>query len=52
MFHGIKEILIITKNEDSNSFKNLLGNGKKYGINIEYAIGYRFGGSCFRGNDD
>jgi len=41
---GIKEILIITKNEDSNSFKNLLGDGKKYGINIEYAIQERPGG--------
>ena len=41
---GIKEILIITKNEDSNSFKNLLGDGKKYGINIEYEIQQRPGG--------
>ena len=41
---GIKEILIITKNEDSNSFKNLLGDGKKFGINIEYATQERPGG--------
>ena len=35
---GIKEILIITKIEDKSSFRKLLGDGKKYGINIEYAV--------------
>tara|TARA_B100000963_G_C22616569_1_gene667651 strand:+ start:658 stop:1542 length:885 start_codon:yes stop_codon:yes gene_type:complete len=35
---GIKDILIITKIEDKSSFRKLLGDGKKYGINIEYAV--------------
>ncbi len=35
---GIKEILIITKVEDNSNFKTLLGDGKKFGITIEYAV--------------
>jgi len=38
MLSGIKEILIITNKSDINSFKNLLGNGKHLGINIEFEI--------------
>ena len=34
---GIKDILIITTNEDSPRFKKLLGNGKALGIKISYA---------------
>ncbi len=35
---GIKEILIIIKNNQKNNFQNLLGNGSQFGINIKYAI--------------
>ena len=38
MLSQIKDILIITKKEDLKSFKSLLGNGKKLGIKISYAI--------------
>ena len=34
----IKDILIITTPEDSNSFKRLLGDGSKFGINLQYAV--------------
>ncbi len=35
---GIKDILIITTPHDQNSFKKLLGDGKKWGINIQYKV--------------
>ena len=35
---GIKDILIITTPEDSDSFKRLLGNGSNFGVKLEYAI--------------
>lgn len=35
---GIREILLITRAEDQNQFKNLLGNGANLGIEITYAI--------------
>ena len=38
LFCGIREILIITKKEDLRNFKCLLGNGKKIGIKLTYAI--------------
>ncbi len=38
MNSGIKNILIITTNEDSHRYIKLLGNGKKLGIKISYAI--------------
>lgn len=34
---GIKDILIITTPSDIDNFKNLLGDGRKLGINISYA---------------
>ena len=34
----IKNILLICKSEDLNNFKNLLGNGQKFGVKITYKI--------------
>lgn len=38
MLAGIKEMLIITTPEDSDSFKKLLGDGSQLGCKFEYAI--------------
>ena len=38
MLSGIKDILIITTPEDSDSFKRLLGDGSQFGINLQYAV--------------
>lgn len=38
MLAGIKDILIITTQEDNDSFRRLLGDGSDFGINLEYAI--------------
>ena len=38
MLAGIKDMLIISSPEDINSYKRLFGNGKKFGLSIEYAI--------------
>ena len=38
MRSSIKDILIITSDEDSQKFKNLLGDGEKLGIKISYAV--------------
>jgi glucose-1-phosphate thymidylyltransferase len=35
---GIKDILIITTPQDLESYKRLLGNGKKWGVNFSYAV--------------
>ncbi len=35
---GIKNILIITTPEDQYNFKRLLGDGSKFGINLEYTV--------------
>ena len=35
---GIRDILIITTPDDQSSFKRLLGDGSKFGINLNYAI--------------
>ena len=35
---GIKDILVITTEEDNLNFKRSLGDGSKFGINLEYAI--------------
>ncbi|WP_104735100.1 glucose-1-phosphate thymidylyltransferase RfbA [Hanstruepera ponticola] len=38
MYAGIQDILIISTPKDLPLFKDLLGDGKKYGCNFEYAI--------------
>ena len=38
MLAGIKDILIISTPEDTPRFKQLMGNGKKLGINISYKV--------------
>jgi glucose-1-phosphate thymidylyltransferase len=38
MLAGIREVLIITTPEDSESFRRLLGDGENFGIRIAYAV--------------
>jgi len=38
MLAGIKEILIISTPEDTPRFEQLLGDGKKWGIDLQYAV--------------
>jgi glucose-1-phosphate thymidylyltransferase len=38
MLAGIRDILIITTPEDSDSFKRLLGDGSDFGINLTYEV--------------
>jgi glucose-1-phosphate thymidylyltransferase len=38
MLSGIRDILIITTPHDSESFQKQLGDGSKWGINIQYAV--------------
>lgn len=38
MLAGIKDILIISTPQDTPRFQQLLGDGSKFGINLEYAI--------------
>ncbi|GEB69782.1 Glucose-1-phosphate thymidylyltransferase [Pseudoalteromonas carrageenovora] len=38
MLAGIREILIITTLEDSDSFKRLLGDGSQFGIELNYTV--------------
>jgi len=35
---GIREVLVITTPRDNEAFRNLLGDGKKWGMRIEYKI--------------
>ena len=38
MLAGIKNVLIIVNNGQEKNFFNILGNGKRYGINIKYKV--------------
>ena len=38
MLAGIKDILIISTPEDTPRFEDLLGDGRRYGINLSYAV--------------
>ena len=38
MLAGIREFLIITTSYDKDTFKNLLGDGSKWGIDINYKV--------------
>lgn len=38
MLAGIRDILIITTPEDNESFKRLLGDGRDFGVDLQYAI--------------
>ncbi|EJL6368251.1 glucose-1-phosphate thymidylyltransferase RfbA [Vibrio cholerae] len=38
MLAGIRDVLIITTPEDNESFKRLLGDGRGFGIHLQYAI--------------
>jgi glucose-1-phosphate thymidylyltransferase len=38
MLAGIRDILIITTPQDSESFRNLLGDGARWGLDIHYAV--------------
>ncbi|MDO5018419.1 MAG: glucose-1-phosphate thymidylyltransferase RfbA [Lagierella massiliensis] len=38
MLAGIRDILIISTPEDTPRFKDLLGNGERFGIKLEYAV--------------
>lgn len=37
MLAGIREILVITTLDDKRNYQNLLGDGSKFGVNIEFA---------------
>tara|TARA_R110002012_G_scaffold63479_2_gene167058 strand:- start:1207 stop:2100 length:894 start_codon:yes stop_codon:yes gene_type:complete len=38
MLAGIREVMIITTPEDKTNFQRLLGDGSRYGVEIEYAV--------------
>ena len=38
MMAGIREVLVITTPEDQSSFERLLGDGRQWGLSIEYAV--------------
>ena len=38
MLAGIREILVITTQQDKESFQRLLGDGRQWGIHLEYKV--------------
>lgn len=38
MLAGVRQVLIITTQQDANDFKDLLGDGSSLGISLEYAV--------------
>ena len=38
MLAGLREVLIITTQDDQEAFKRLLGDGSQWGMNLDYAI--------------
>jgi len=38
MMAGIRDVLVITTPEDASQFERLLGDGKQWGLNIQYAV--------------
>jgi glucose-1-phosphate thymidylyltransferase len=38
MLAGVRQVLLISTPEDTNRFEKLLGDGKKWGMSIEYAV--------------
>ncbi len=44
MFAGIREILVITTPRDEGSFRDLLGDGRQWGIRLSYAVQPQPGG--------
>src|ERR1700741_1687832 len=38
MLAGIREYLVITRPEEADQFKRLLGNGRQWGIELTYAV--------------
>ena len=44
MLGGIRNILLITNRDEINMFKNLLGYGERFGVNIKYEIQEKPGG--------
>ncbi len=41
MLAGIKDILVITTSEDAPGFHRLLGDGSRYGVNLEFAVQHK-----------
>ncbi len=41
MLAGIKDILVITTPEDAPGFHRLLGDGSRYGVNLEFAVQHK-----------